>query len=139
MRILTLDNKVVEWRPHLQKQNEEREKSDNHLRCRDLLKQLFPTTVILEEITIPLLKNEWAFLDFYLPLSKIAIEVHGGQHYEFSLQFHKNVVDLNKQKIKDRKKVSWCNLNNIQIIELPHFETVEEWKKRIPHKAAYKK
>lgn len=139
MRVLTLDNSVVDWRPHLQKQNEDRDVSDNHLRCRDLLKEILPTSVILEEVTIPLLKKEWAFLDFYIPQSKIAIEVHGSQHYEFSLQFHKDIRDLNRQQAKDRRKKTWCEINQINLIELPYNETVEQWKKLIPHKGGLKR
>ena len=101
-------------------------KSSLHLAARDLIKEKFPTFQILEEVPIPVRKSETLYLDFYLPLSKICIEVHGEQHYEFNPFFHGNRLNFFKHKKRDKDKKEWCNLNGIKVIELP-YNKKSEW------------
>ena len=101
-------------------------KSSLHLAARELIRVKFPTFQILEEVPIPVRKSEILYLDFYLPLSKICIEVHGEQHYEFSAFFHGNRLNFFKHKKRDRDKKEWCNLNGIKVIELP-YNKKSEW------------
>jgi hypothetical protein len=101
-------------------------KSSLHLAARELIRGKFPTFQILEEVPIPVRKSEILYLDFYLPLSKICIEVHGEQHYEFSAFFHGNRLNFFKHKKRDRDKKEWCNLNGIKVIELP-YNKKSEW------------
>ena len=65
-------------------------KSSFHLQARSLLINEFPTLQILEEVPIQIRKSEVLFLDFYLPLNKMALEVHGEQHYKFVGFYHSN-------------------------------------------------
>lgn len=106
-------------------------KSSLHLQARELIKACFPTLQVLEEITIPLRRSEHLILDFYLPLNKKCIEVHGEQHYKFSRFFHKDMMGFIKHKKRDTEKKEWCQINGIEYIELPYDEKIEEWKKRI--------
>jgi hypothetical protein len=100
-------------------------KSDLHLKAREIIHKIFPTFQVLEEVSIPLRKAETLYLDFYLPLAKICIEVHGEQHYKFVPFFHKTKLNFFKHKKRDREKAQWCALNNISIIELPYDRTAE--------------
>jgi hypothetical protein len=106
-------------------------KSDLHLKARDLLKECFPTLQILEEVPIPLRKTETLYLDFYLPLIRKCIEVHGSQHYKFTPFYHTNLMGFAKHKKRDHDKQEWCHQNNIIYIELPYNESIEEWKIRL--------
>lgn len=106
-------------------------KSTLHLRARQLIKQIFPTMQILEEVPIPLRKSEVLYLDFYLPLNKFCIEVHGEQHYKFVAHYHNNKMGFIKHKKRDKDKQEWCDINNIRYIELPFDENDTQWQQRI--------
>lgn len=34
---------------------------------------------------------------------------------------------------RDNEKKEWCELNNIQLVELPYNEDINEWRKRIEY------
>ena len=101
-------------------------KSNFHLLARELLKQNYPTLQILEEIPILIRKLETLYMDFFIPLSKKCIEVHGEQHYEFTPFYHRTKLDFFKQQKRDREKREWCHINNIAYIELP-YNKQEDW------------
>ena len=101
-----------------------------HIQAREILYELFPTMQILEEVPIKTRPNQNQFLDFYINKIKLAVEVHGQQHYKFNSLFHASAQDFLKQKKMDQDKKEWCELNNITYIELP-FNEVKEWKKTI--------
>lgn len=106
-------------------------RSSFHLKARGLITNIFPTLQILEEVPIPLRKSETLYLDFYLPLKKLCIEVHGEQHYKFIGFYHNNILSFLKSQKRDRDKEEWCSINGIGCIVLPHFENEEEWKERL--------
>ena len=108
-----------------------RNKSDLHLRARKLIKECFPTFQILEEVPIPLRRSETLFMDFYLPLTKKCIEIHGEQHYKFVPFYHKNLMGFAKHKKRDQEKHEWCSINDIEYIALPFNENIEQWTKRL--------
>jgi hypothetical protein len=132
MQIQSLDGLVQNWQltGYTSHARIER-KSSFHLIARELLKKQYPTLQILEEVTIPLKKSEVAYLDFYIPLLKRAIEVHGEQHYKFTPFYHANQLAFLKAQKKDREKREWCEINGIKYIELPYSETQEQWTERI--------
>lgn len=101
-------------------------KSNFHLLARELLKQNYPTLQILEEMPIQIRKSETLYMDFFIPLSKKCIEVHGEQHYEFTPFYHRTKLDFFKQQKRDREKREWCHINNIAYIELP-YNKQEDW------------
>lgn len=107
-----------------------RARSKLHIQAREILYELFPTMQILEEVPIKTRPNQNQFLDFYINKIKLAVEVHGQQHYKFNSLFHASAQDFLKQKKMDQDKKEWCELNNITYIELP-FNEVKEWKKTI--------
>jgi hypothetical protein len=106
-------------------------KSSLHLLARELITSAFPTLQILEEVPISLRKNETLYLDFYLPLKKLCIEVHGEQHYKFVGFYHNNMLAFLKSQKRDREKEEWCNINDIRYLILPHFEDSSIWQEKI--------
>tara|TARA_B100002019_G_C21274933_1_gene604910 strand:- start:10595 stop:10999 length:405 start_codon:yes stop_codon:yes gene_type:complete len=101
-------------------------KSSLHLEAREIIKNVYPTLQVLEEVTIHLRKSETLYMDFFIPLNKKCIEVHGEQHYEFTPFYHRTKLDFLKQQKRDRDKKEWCEINNIIYIELP-YNKQEEW------------
>jgi hypothetical protein len=106
-----------------------RQRSNLHLKCRSLLYQIFPLDIICEEVPIP---GESLFLDFLISVRKIAVEVQGSQHDEYVPFFHKNDKNnFSKAQKRDKRKASWCSLNNIRLVTLNHDESESEWRNKI--------
>lgn len=134
MNIITLDGDSKKWSllGTISKKTQSN-KSSLHLRARELITNLFPTLQILEEVPAPIRRSDILYLDFYLPLKKYCIEVHGEQHYKLVSFYHQNLMGFLKSKKRDNDKREWCDLNGIVYIELPFDETDEQWKERITH------
>ena len=73
-------------------------KSSFHLLARNLLKDIYPTLQIIEEVSIQIRKSETLYMDFFIPLNKKCIEVHGEQHYKFTPFYHRSKIDFLKQQ-----------------------------------------
>ena len=132
MQVIDLDGNTSYWQligniAHGKAVN----KSSLHLYARELIHRCFPTLQVLEEVPIYVRKNEVLYLDFYLPLKKLCVEVHGQQHYEFVGFYHTNTLGFIKAKKRDTEKTEWCSINGIKQIILPYDETIEEWTKRL--------
>lgn len=132
MQIKTLDGSLQNWQltghySHAKIAN----KSSLHTTTREILKINYPTLQILEEVPIPLRKGETLYLDFYLPLKKVCVEVHGEQHYKFVSFYHSNQLNFLKSQKRDREKQEWCAINNIKYIVLPYYEDVGMWTERL--------
>jgi len=106
-------------------------RSQPHLLARELLVEMYPTILIYEEVPIYVAPRKKLYLDFYVPMLQMAIEVHGRQHYEFVEFFHKNRFGWMISRKNDRLKLEWCALNGITTIELPYNESKEQWQKKI--------
>ena len=132
MNISDLDDNIQKWslKGHIAK-GSRLNKSSLHLKARKLIKECFPTLQILEEVGAPIRKNETLYLDFYLPLSKTCIEVHGEQHYKFVQFYHNNTLGFLKHRKRDQQKKEWCEKNDIEYVELPYSESEEEWRDRL--------
>jgi hypothetical protein len=109
-------------------------RSGLHLKARELLLQLYPNFVTVEEIPALVNRGCTLYIDFYIPHLHAVVEVHGEQHYKYSSMFHGSIMDFAKQKKRDREKREWCELNGIQYIELPYNEDINEWTTRITGK-----
>lgn len=126
--VVDLDGNNVQWRlTGAIARGSRGNKSELHLRARKIIHALYPTFQILEEVKIPLRKTENLFLDFYLPLNRKCIEVHGEQHYKFVPYYHQNMMGFMKHKKRDQEKIEWCEINNIQLIVLPFDKTDTQW------------
>jgi len=131
MNVITLDGDTKKWSLIGTISKNQKNKSALHIKTRQLLVELFPTLQMLEEVPIPVRKSEVLYLDFYLPLKKYCIEVHGEQHYKLVGFYHQNLMGFLKSKKRDSDKKEWCELNGIKYIELPYDEDENQWKERI--------
>ncbi len=115
--------------------DDKRKRSKYHIRARLLLKEIFNSYRILEEVKLPgsteLHRKSVLYLDFYIPSIRLGIEVHGEQHYAFCPFFHKSKADFLKGKARDEDKIAWCELNNITLVTLKYTESDDEWRQRI--------
>lgn len=132
MNVVGLDNIVYKLnltglRAHGRMQN----KSVLHLEARKLLNSIFPTMQIVEEVPISIRRNETLFLDFYLPLIKTCVEVHGEQHFKFIKFYHQTAMGFAKSKKRDDEKSQWCLINNIKQIIFPYNESVDQWRSKL--------
>ena len=59
------------------------------------------------------------------------VEVHGRQHYEYVPFFHVNKLGFVKSKLRDSDKREWCEINDIEFVELPYNMTDDEWREKI--------
>ena len=134
MNITNLDGDSVSWSltGHISKARIQN-KSSYHLQARSLLSTLHPTLQILEEVGIPVKKGQTLYMDFYLPLIKWCVEVHGEQHYRFVPHYHGNMMSFLKSQQKDKDKKEWCSINNIRYVELPYNENIEQWTERLAY------
>lgn len=136
MDITNLDGDTVSWSlTGYVAKGKIQNKSSYHLQARSLIASLHPTLQILEEVTVPIRKGQIAYLDFYLPLLKWCVEVHGEQHYKFIPYYHSNMMSFFKAQQKDKEKKEWCEINNIKYIELPYNESIEEWKEKLNYES----
>ena len=135
MKVRGLDNKTytLTLTGHVPVSDDSK-RSSYHLRARDLLTNLFPRDRILEEVPLP--GSGGLTADFFIPLQKLMIEVHGQQHYEVSTLFHNHYVDFLKGQQRDGRKRRWCELNNIDLVELPYNERDDAWEQRILRRQA---
>lgn len=130
MKVIGLNNRVCNWPPTgcIPSVDDLRPRSKLHLRARKLLCELYPTQSILEEIPIP---GSRLHFDFYIPSKYLAIEVQGQQHTEQSSLFHSSKLDFVSTTKNDKRKVEWCNNNNIKLIYLNYNEDDIIWKQTI--------
>jgi len=133
MRVIDLDNEYHNWKisGHISKNNDLRPRSKYHLRARNLIKEEFPTCQILEEVPVRARKGETLYLDFFVPLHNICIEVHGEQHYSYTSFYHGSRLGFAMAQKRDREKIEWCEKNGITILEFPYKENDDEWRERI--------
>ena len=129
MNVIDLDGKTTPWKivGHTIGINNRTARSKYHLQARKLLKEAHPTLQILEEVSITIRRSTTLYLDFFLPLIKMCVEVHGEQHYKFIPFFHKTKLDYLRQLGRDRDKEEWCELNNITCVVLKYDE-MDSWR-----------
>jgi hypothetical protein len=133
MKVRDLEGNISTWKltGQIVTATDKRSRSKLHVKARKILYEMFPTMKILEEVPINPRGNKTQYLDFYINQIKLAVEVHGQQHYKFNTMFHASARDFLNQKKNDADKQEWCWLNNITHIELPYNEDIEEWKNKI--------
>ena len=131
MLVYDLDQKQSKWSLTGYSQNNRKKISDYHLRAREILKSIYPTMAILEEVAFNPRKGQTLYFDFYIPMINKAIEVHGEQHYKFTPHFHSSPIAFAKQKSRDKDKMEWCSVNGIDYVELPYNQSEDQWKQAI--------
>ena len=78
-----------------------------------IIKSKYPLDPILEDITLP---RSRLSLDFFLPMRKLAVEVQGKQHKNFTPFFHKTKSSFDSQLKRDEEKEFFCQLNEIDLV-----------------------
>lgn len=133
MKARDLEGNIATWKltGQIVTATDKRSRSKLHVKARKILYELFPTMKILEEVPIKPRGTKTQYLDFYINQIKLAVEVHGQQHYKFNTMFHASARDFLNQKRNDTDKEDWCILNGITHIELPYNEDIEQWKNKI--------
>jgi len=117
------------------RKNDVRKRSKHHIRARKLISETYNSYRILEEVKLPgstsAHKRSVLYLDFFIPNTRTAFEVHGRQHYEYVQFFHKTKAGFILAKARDEDKMEWCEINNIELIVLKYSGTDDEWIDRI--------
>lgn len=127
MIVYDLDGNQSKWKMMGREiNNDTRPRSELHKTARKLLKKRFPTLLLLEETPIHPVKGSTLYLDFYFPLRKLCVEVHGQQHFSFNSMFHITPKDFIKQKKNDKNKEEWCEINGITYLVFP-YDKVNDW------------
>lgn len=111
MEVKGLDGKLYKLK--LIRKNNNR--SGPHQKAYEILRGLYPHSLIYEEVKIPKSKLR---IDLYLPVENLAVEVQGEQHEEYNEHFHKNKMGFLRSKQRDLEKKNWCELNNIILVRL---------------------
>lgn len=128
MKVRGLDGRLHSWSPT----SNPRACSQYHDRARKVLRQLYPSEQILEEVALPGCGDTTLYADFYLPLHRLVVEVQGEQHYKQVPHFHQNnPLNFLAAKRRDQQKQEWCELNNLRLVELPYTEDDDGWKSRL--------
>lgn len=123
MKVKGLDGKDYDWKFRAGKG-----KSGLHKRAYDVLREVWPAYDILEELPIPGAKKFGKlYLDLYIPAKHLAVEVHGEQHFKHIMFFHKSKRDFLTAQYRDRLKIEWLELNNIDLVEL-RFDEESKWR-----------
>lgn len=127
--MLGTDGREYPFYPHKAKNNNI--KSSLHLKCRDLLIEMFPATIFSEEVPIKINRKQTLYLDFYIASFRTAVEVHGKQHFETNSHFYKSDAAFKRAQWRDILKKDWCTINEVNLIELLYNETVDEWRDKL--------
>lgn len=137
MRVTGVNGREYVWNltPYDVFYDDTRKRSKFHIRARNLIRELYHSYRILEEVKLPgstaTHKKGVLYLDFFIPTIMLGVEVHGQQHYQFTPFFHKSKADFARSQTRDAEKERWCELNNIDLIILPYSESDDEWRKRL--------
>lgn len=91
---------------------------------KQFLKKYWSNHIVFEEFPVAGTKLS---LDFYNANKKIAVEVQGKQHTKYVPFFHgKNKINYINQLKRDQDKLKFCELNDIQLVEIYDGEEVNE-------------
>jgi len=94
----------------------------------EVVDEVFPNEVILEEFYIP---GDRLYIDFLLPRKRIAVEAQGKQHYEYSNFFHGSQENFRLAQARDRKKSLWCSVNNIHLVVIREADSEEQIRNKL--------
>jgi hypothetical protein len=94
---------------------EDKSRSKFQKRVKDFLKEYWCNDIVFEEFRIV---GTRLSLDFYNANKKVAVEVQGAQHTKFVKHFHKNRLKYLEQLKRDQKKLDFCDLNSIKLVEI---------------------
>lgn len=92
--------------------------------AKQFLKKYWSNHIVFEEFPVA---GTRLSLDFYNANKKIAVEVQGKQHTKYVPFFHgKNKINYINQLKRDQDKLKFCELNDIQLVEIYDGDEVNE-------------
>jgi len=94
---------------------EEKSRSKFQKNVKDFLKDYWLHDIVFEEFRIV---GTRLSLDFYNANKKITVEVQGDQHVRYVKHFHKNRLKYLEQLKRDQKKLDFCEINDIKLVEI---------------------
>lgn len=106
-------------------------------RLRKILKDMFGAENVHEEVCFDWCINPETGVmlrfDFLVqtPAERFLIEFNGEQHYHYNKYFFKNKTEFNKQRERDKVKVTLCKAHDIPLIVIPYNVALNEegiWK-----------
>ena len=101
-------NYLIEW--------DGKSRSKIQYNAKQFLKKYWSKHIVFEEFPVA---GTRLSLDFYNANKKIAIEVQGRQHTKYVPFFHgKNKINYLNQLKRDRDKLKFCELNDIELVEI---------------------
>lgn len=133
MKVLGFDGREHNFVPS-NKQANVASRSKLHEKAYELIREIYPFANILQEVTLPgsyTMLNGTLRADFFLPVKRVVVEVHGEQHDKFNAHFYDSEKDFKKAKARDKKKREWCEMNNIEYIDLRWDEDEEQWRGKL--------
>ena len=136
MKVIGLNNReyTLDIKKYIVYDDDKRVTSAPHKQARELLREIYSSYNILEEVKLPgsrdPSKKSVLFLDFFIAPIMMAVEIHGRQHYEHVPFFHKTKADFLQAKRRDEIKKQWCEINNIELIVLKYDEH-KQWKQQL--------
>jgi hypothetical protein len=103
-----VSSKIIDWNS--------KSKSLFQREVKQLLRSFWDLDIVYEEF--PVFGTRYS-LDFYNATRNIAVEVQGGQHTQYNPFFHNNNRENFRHQLRiDESKRSFCELNNIKLIEI---------------------
>jgi hypothetical protein len=97
--------------------------------CRRVLEKIFNkpfTSVRPDFLKNPVTGNEHNLeIDCFNEDLKLGVEYNGVQHYKYVPFFHKNKEHFLNQKYRDEMKKNMCKNNEITLIEVPYYISIE--------------
>lgn len=107
--------------------NPNQKKSKLHREVTALLIKKFPSANVVEEFHIEVEdsrgKPHHLYIDLMVPSMNLAVECQGRQHFEPVKHFHQN-SGFETSQSNDRLKRTWCEINDVILIEFRFDEKV---------------
>lgn len=105
--VKNIKNLIIDW--------DGKSRSKFQFEVKTFLKPYWKGDVVFEELKVV---GTRLSLDFFNANKKIAIEAQGQQHFKYVKFFHGNRANFLSQIKRDVKKIEFCELNNIKLIEI---------------------
>ena len=106
-RLPRTKNYLIDWL--------KKSRSKRQFKTKQFLKEYWKDHVVFEEFPVAGTKMT---LDFYNANKKIAIEVQGEQHTKYVPFFHGRRGNFASQLRRDERKLAFCELNKIKLVEI---------------------
>lgn len=128
MKVIDLDGKESYW--NLTKGKRKVNASNYHKEAIKIIQSNWPSINFVEEVPVRIQSGLTLYFDIYIVLWRKCLEINGPQHYKFNKFFHLDRFALAKQQRNDKLKLEWCELNEMEFIELPYDRT-DVWRNLI--------